>query len=161
MIDWQPVLYENNVEHIIVTVIRRDEMNRKGFTLIELLIVIAIISILAAITIPGYIGVQTRAARTEAYTNLENLRLLEEQYFAENGCYYRPAGVCTNANDMNLATIQAFLPGFRPGAGLNYTYTLTTTGATARNFTATATGIAGRRVSGDIFTIDNNNNRNF
>jgi len=135
-------------------------MNKKGFTLIELLVTVAIIGILAAIAIPGYIGQQRRAARTEAYTNLENLRLLEEQYFAENGCYYRPAGVCTNQANMNLAAIQGFLPRFRPGSSLQYSYSITTTGATATCFSATATGTA-PRVLGDSFTIDCNNARNF
>lgn len=136
-------------------------MNKKGFTLIELLIVVAIIGILAAIAIPGYLGMQRRAARTEAYTNLENLRLLEEQYFAENGCYYRPAGVCTTLANMNLAAIQVFLPRFTPGTSLQYDYTLSTTGVAAAGFTARAQGRAGTRVAGDDFTIDNNNNRNF
>lgn len=148
-------------------------MNKKGFTLIELMIVVAIIGILAAIAIPGYLGMQTRAARTEAYTNLENLRLLEEQYFAENGCYYRTGalpGVCTNATRAGTAQIQTnssgnpFLTRFNPGTSLQFDYEITTAGAagaTATTFIATARGKANTRVDGETFTIDNNNNRNF
>ena len=150
-------------------------MNKRGYTLIELLIVVAIIGILAAIAIPGYIGQQRRAARTEAYTNLQNLRLLEEQYYAENGCYYKTGGpptVCTNAtigNTTNPTTsvtaIQGFLSGFRPGSGQQYAYEIDTNstgtgGGTASCFIATATGV-GSRVAGDSFTIDCNNNKNF
>lgn len=139
----------------------------KGFTLVELLTVIAIISILAMIAIPSYVGQQTRAARTEAFKNLESLRLLEEQFFSENGQY--------TASAASVAAIQALMPGFQPGNSLNYNYQIVQnfaidqpvgnppTWGTAQNpcFTAVATGIPGTRVAGDTFAIDCNNVRNF
>lgn len=149
-------------------------MNKRGITLIELLIVIAIIGILAAIAVPAYIGQQRNAARTEAYSNLQNLRLLEEQYYAENGCYYMTGATpaCQNDTRNGLAQIQQnasgnpFLPGFRPGSSLMFDYSITTNsggtgGGTASCFVATADGRNGTRVADDIFTIDCNNNRNF
>lgn len=141
-------------------------MDKKGVTLIELLIVITIIGILAVIAVPAYIGQQKNAARTEAYSNLDNLRLLEEQYFAENGCYYMTGGACANATISGVVNIQAFLPGFKPGdaASLNFTYEIVTTnagGSNASAFTARATGKSNTRVKNDIFWINQDNNRNF
>ena len=144
-------------------------MDKRGVTLIELIIVVAIIGILAIIAVPAYIGQQKSAARTEAYSNLQNLRLLEEQYFAENGCYYMAGGpppVPTDRTISGVANIQAFLPGFKPGSSPSFSYKITTNstgagGGTASCFVATATGNSNSRVSGDIFTIDCNNTRNF
>ena len=115
-------------------------MNKKGFTLIELLITIAIIGILAAIGIPGYIGMQKNSARTEAFTNLQNLRLLEAQFFADRGAYTASLGTPlkdhpTNSFDPADATNRGLiqrggvvpdpnnaLPGFQPGKGVTFSY---------------------------------------
>lgn len=152
-------------------------MNKNnGFTLIELLIVIAVLSILAIASITTYTGVRLKALRTEAYSNLESLRLLEEQFFAENGRYTDSLA--------NVAAIQAVLRGFQPGAGRNYNYRIEqdviitdNTGVTRANppqinsddgddtnrscFVAIAEGIAGTSVEDDFFAIDCRNNRNF
>jgi len=161
---------------------------KNGFTLTELLIVIAIISILTVIALPAYVGQQKSAARTEAYSNLQNLRLLEEQFFAENGRYTADLGAAGNTSavrDANLDIIQDTgndadideLPGFRPGPATNFSYRIiqdnqlntpvanppvwAASPAGRLCFTAVATGITGTRVDGDMFAIDCNNGRNF
>ncbi len=153
-------------------------MGKKGFTLIELLIVVAIIGILVAIAIPTYVGQQRRAERSEAFSNLQNLRLLEEQFYAENGTYTAPAGQVAGAGQPgNVAIIQGSLRNFRPGTAteLSFSYQIvqnirinTPVAAppvwtTVLNpcFTAIATGNAGKRVAGEIYVIDCNNVRNF
>ncbi|MBI5195222.1 MAG: prepilin-type N-terminal cleavage/methylation domain-containing protein [Nitrospirae bacterium] len=139
--------------------------NKKGFTLTELIIVVAIIGILAAIAVPSYLGQQKRAARAEAYTNLESLRLLEEQFMAENSAYTASVGTCSAGND-NITAIQALLPGFQPGSGLNFSYCIEQNivlAGTAQTpcFRASAFGNSGTRVSGDTFRIDCTNNKNY
>ncbi len=148
-------------------------MNKKAFTLVELLIVLAIISILALIAVPAYIGQQKRAARTEAYSNLETLRLLQEQFFAENGRYTISLGTCAKDNPGNVNTIQTgggdptnALPGFKPGNDTSYSYCIEQDidlngNAQTPCFRARAFGNTGTRVDGDEFMIDCNNNRNF
>ncbi len=159
-------------------------MDKKGITLVELLIVIGIIGILAVIAIPAYIGQQKRAARTEAYSNLENLRLLQGQYYADNG-EYAPNNATANStsattllygvfsgttydtsnNPTNDRNVYKWLSGFKPGltADLNYNYEIeytvaTTAGVTTTTgFTAHAKGKSGKSVSGDDFTINQDN----
>lgn len=137
-----------------------------GFTLIELLLVVAIIGILGAIAVPIYLGQRTKAAQVEATGNLQALRLVLEQRFAESGCYHVAGGpppVCTNATISGVANIQAAFPNFRPGqdTNLRFTYELKTCGnPNASAFTAYATGKAGTPVHDTRFWIDQNNSMN-
>jgi prepilin-type N-terminal cleavage/methylation domain-containing protein len=114
--------------------------NKSGFTLIELLIVVSIIGILTIAAVTAYTGVQLKAARSEAYTNLEMIRLLQEQLFADSGCYGPLVGPgCPTVdrtysclfNDNDNCTLgpleiaeSDMLPRFRPGPGRRFDYTI-------------------------------------
>ncbi len=53
-----------------------------GFSLIELMVVVAIIAILAALAIPAYREFRLKAKRSEAFMNLDAIRVHEEAYRA-------------------------------------------------------------------------------
>lgn len=133
--------------------------NSRGFTLIELMITVIIIGILATIAIPGYLGFLKQADRAEATSNLQSLRLLEEQYFSENSIYA--------PTESGLANIQLVLKGFQPGLNsqLKYDYAITLNikaDGTPQTpcFRASATPKTGTRVAGEAaYYIDCNNNR--
>ncbi len=60
---------------------RGEQMNRNsGFTLIELIVTVGILAILAAIAIPAYNGYIATARQGAAESNLDPLRLAEEDY---------------------------------------------------------------------------------
>ncbi len=63
-----------------LTFVRRRRNNR-GFTLIELLVVVAIIAILAAISIPLLSQYRTRANNAAAESDLRNMRTSLEAFY--------------------------------------------------------------------------------
>ncbi|HEC97715.1 MAG TPA: prepilin-type N-terminal cleavage/methylation domain-containing protein [Nitrospirae bacterium] len=137
--------------------------DKKGFTLIELLIAMAILGILAAISIPIYLGQQSKAAFSEAKSNLESLRLLEEQFFAENGRYAPDPDSTVTYLGTTAADggIEDILPGFNPGleTNLRFIYTLTSLNS-GTQFRAIATGKGGN-VEGAVFSINERNEKSW
>ena len=64
-----------------------NHLSPKGFTLIELLIVVAIISILAAIALPNFLEAQVRAKVARAETDLRTIATGLESYRVDNNNY--------------------------------------------------------------------------
>ncbi len=60
---------------------------KKGFTIIELIVVISIISLLAAITLPRYTDATSEAKVANVRSNLANLRTAIEMYNVKNESY--------------------------------------------------------------------------
>jgi prepilin-type N-terminal cleavage/methylation domain-containing protein len=61
--------------------------SRRGFTLIELLIVVVIIGVLAAISIPKFQSTKGKANAATLKSDLRNLATAQEAYFYENQVY--------------------------------------------------------------------------
>jgi Tfp pilus assembly protein PilE len=110
--------------------------------------------VLGAIAIPMYSSYVESARIAEGRSNLQQLRVLQEQYFSDNGEY--AAKGATLKYDTTATTITVPLSAFTPGAAdkLNYDYEITGA-ADGQTYLAKAT----RRGSNPVkfFTINQDN----
>lgn len=78
--------------------------NSRAFTLIELMIVIAIISVLAAILIPNFLHARAQSVTAACEMNEKMLATAEEEYAVDNGGLYIALGSLTTPYLLTLPT---------------------------------------------------------
>lgn len=126
-----------------------------GFTLIELMIVIAIISILAAIAIPNYNDYVRRAKLTEAQASLSDLRVKMEQFFQD----YRNYGNADGNGKCGLDSASTAKVSFVNTKYFSYTCSVTDS---KQAYTITAKSLAGGGLGAAedyTYTINQNNTK--
>jgi len=130
---------------------KRFAANERGFTLMELLIAVAIVVILAGVGIPVYLKFQSSAKAAEASTNLNGIKMAEENYRLANGSYLdcqespRDASTLASAGQTAVTWADAggasggfTAIGFSTSADVRFVYEVSSSSTTA--FVAEALG---------------------
>lgn len=123
-----------------------------GFTLIEMMIVVAIVAILAMISLPSYRQYVIRASRDAAQSELIELAGRQEKIFLNASAF--SSAVSTNYDGSATGGLGVAGATTRDG---RYTLSVTVAGA---SFTLTATPVAGGGQAGDgNLTLDSEGQR--
>jgi len=110
-----------------------------GFTVIELLVAVAIVGVLAAISVPQYGAYIGRSRILDAFAKLSDYRTRMEQYFLDRRSYVDDAGTCGVAPPATVDPADSFQ---------------VSCSATTRSFIYTATGMAAKGMGRFVYTID-------
>jgi prepilin-type N-terminal cleavage/methylation domain-containing protein len=127
------------------------QKSRGGFTLVEIMIVVAIIALLAAIAVPGFIRARKRA---QASRILEDLRLIDaaiDQYAIETN---KSTGQAVNWNPDIISYLKPQSQLYTSGTSvLGQSYAGMTWAVDASISTPTGTGNAVGNVTGTEFWL--------
>ena len=74
----------NAAKNIISKIMSTSALNQKGFTLVEIMIVVAIIALLAAIAVPGFMRARKRSQASRILNDLRIIDSALDQYAIEN-----------------------------------------------------------------------------
>ena len=110
-----------------------------GFTLVELMVAIAVLGIIAAISVPLYRGYVESAAEGALINNVATMEVFQEDVLLRTGAY---AGGTYDAGAGQTSLTDAI--GWRPRSDTGAVYVVEA--ATASSYRVTATDAQGRRV---------------
>ncbi len=126
--------------------IRKALKGEKGFTLIELLVVVAIIGILVAIAIPQFASYKKQANDGAVKSDLRNMAVTMESYYASNNNY--PAGA------LAVVTAAMITSGWGSSTNVSITSLLDTGGGNVTTATTAWTAKAVHSGGTKTFTWD-------
>jgi prepilin-type N-terminal cleavage/methylation domain-containing protein len=119
--------------------------NAKGFTLMELMIAVGVLGVIMAVAIPVYTDYIDTARVSVMTSNLETIRLFEEDFRLSEGVYV--AGTYDPADPDAAGGLKAGL-GWEPRTGEDtITYVVDADTVTATGYIVVATDSSGRSVT--------------